>query len=106
MLLPLAPAMKLIGMLKGVPTLVAKDLHALLARTPFHFQHLPPLQAQEPRVRKVKGNGETRNAIGRKPLAGKPDVGTKPKAPLVEFVVKLVDAILQPGSFQLDAQVS
>ena len=54
------------------------------------------LEPAEPRVGEVERNREAGDVIGRKPVVGQPDVRLEPEQSLVELVIDLVDAALQP----------
>src|ERR1043166_924189 len=54
--------------IERVSGLVTEDAHALRIRAAFDFQHLPTFELHQSRMRQVKRDGDTRHAVGRKPL--------------------------------------
>src|SRR5688572_9891166 len=53
----------------------------------------------------VERNGKARDVVGRKPVVRQPDVRLEPEQSLVELIVELFDAALQPGAFNGKAEV-
>jgi hypothetical protein len=84
-----------VGVVEGVTRLVAQELHAGRASTALHFEHLATLECDEPGVRQVEGNGESRDAVGREPVRGEPDVGP-------EADPRALEAAREPVQTRLD----
>src|SRR4030095_10563951 len=70
---PRRSASKGICVVDCVSRFMPNDLQALLGITPFDFEHLGQLQLGQARVRKIEGNRDARNAVGREPLVGQPE---------------------------------
>jgi hypothetical protein len=104
-LLPATAPLQLVRMLKGVPRLVTHDPHAFGARRTFNVQKLVVLETPQARMRQVKRNGETRNVCRREPVVAQPDVRPEAEEPLIQFRVQPLDALLQPGSLDREAEV-
>ena len=78
--LPVAPAMQAIGVGERVPGLVAHELEAVFLGAALDFEHHVLFETLEARVREIKGNGETGDAVGRKPFIRQPAVRAELKA--------------------------
>ena len=88
-LAPAPAAVQAVRGVDGVAGLVAQDAHALPSRAAFDFEHLLTLEFSQPFVREVKRVGDTRDAVGRKPLAGEPYVRLVPDAASLQLVMEL-----------------
>ena len=80
-LLPPPPLPQLVGVVDGVPGLVAQDLHAPLGRAAFDLEHLRPLELLEPGMRQVERDRDARDAVGREPLRRQPEMRLEPAQP-------------------------
>ena len=98
-------ALQLISVLNRVAGLVPHDSRELITRAPFDIEHLTPLESNEPRMREIEGNRETRHALRRKPFLGEPDVRANTKSAALERLVERIYARLQPGPFYSKAKV-
>jgi len=65
------------GIVNRVSRFMPQNAHAFTFPSAFHFKHLRTFQLHQPGVRQIKWNRETRDAVGREPFLGKPDVRAK-----------------------------
>ena len=63
-------------------------------------------ELNQPRVRKVKGQRNSGNALGRKPFVAEITRRAKREAAPIEFSVELADQLLQRGIFYAYRQVA
>src|SRR4029079_19084708 len=79
--LPLAAALKIEGVLDGVPQLMSQQPHARLSRRPLRFEHLRALETRELGVREVEWQSDARHPGRREQLIGKPEWRMEAKGP-------------------------
>src|SRR5262249_10385173 len=104
-LLPAAAAMQLIGLLHHVSGLMAQDAHALGPGATLDLDDHLLLELHQPRVRQEEGDRDPRGAFGAEPFARKPGVRSHPDAAFRKLLMQPVEAVLEPGAFQLDLEV-
>ena len=88
-----------------VADLVPQNPQARLVGAPFDFQHLRLLQLHQPRMREVKRNRHSRNAVGTEPVGRQPEVRAEPHPLELQFVVHPLDAFLQRCAVDADRQI-
>ena len=90
-LLTAPPLAQLVGVVDGVPGLVAQDLHAPLGRAAFDLEHLRALELLEAGMRQVERDRHARDAVGREPLGRQPEMRLEPAQPAgVELGLQLL----------------
>src|SRR5690349_8814909 len=87
-------------------SLVPQDAHALLVGSPFNFQHLPPLELHQPRVREVKRNRDAGHTVRRKPLLGQPDVRFEANAAGIKLAVEPFYVGFEKGALDFYRQIA
>ena len=92
---PAPPPPQAIRRVEGMTGFVAQDAHEPVAVAPFHFAHETPLDAAEARMRKIEGDGDAGNAVGREPLLRQPAVRPKTDAAGGEFSIQPPDRLLE-----------
>src|SRR5688572_28774428 len=105
-LLPMPPATQAEGVLDGMPCLVPQDAHARLRIAAFHFQHLGQFELGEPGMGEVERNPDAGHIIRTEPFIGQPKMGTKAKAPAIEFLVQLRDTVFHIAARDFDIKVA
>ena len=95
-----AAALQLEGVVEGVTDLVAQQLEALGVRAPLHFQHLPALQAHQPRVREEEWQGHAHHAVRAEPFLRQPKARADTEIPPGKLCQHLLDGSFQPGSLE------
>src|SRR5579862_5526964 len=74
---PASPGVKAESIIDSVARLVPQNTHTLAFTGAFHFQHLRSFQLHQAGMSQIKRNGESRDAVRRKPLFTEPDVRPK-----------------------------
>src|SRR4051794_17309391 len=75
--------------------LVPEDTHTFDIGSTFDFQHLPAFELDQPWMRQVEGNGDSRYAVRCKPFFGKPYVGTKANASVFQLSIEAFHPLLE-----------
>ena len=99
--MPLAFEMQTKGVVDGVTGLVTQDAHALDVSAAFDFQHLFSFQLHQSRMGQIKGNGESRNSVGREPFGRQPHMRFETDTAIVQLAVEPFDVRFEKRS--LDA---
>lgn len=92
-------------MLDGVPAFVPENLHAFSVRSAFDLEQLGPLEAHEPGVGEVEGNGDSWDAAWGEPFVGQPGVGPDGEPPCLQFPKQLLDILFEPTSLDPEIEV-
>ena len=92
---PLAAAAQAepVGVLDGVPRLVAQEPHAPLGRAALDLEHVGQLEPGQPGVGEVEGDGDPGHAVGAVPLVGEPEVRPEAEPEGLQLAVELVDPV-------------
>ena len=106
MFAPLLATMQAEGVLNRVARFVAEQPQAIGPVATLDLEDLRALEALEPGVREIEGDRDAWDAVGREPFLGEPAVGAHAQISRPEFLVESLDRTLEPGSFELEAQVT
>ena len=68
--------------------------------------HHALLEAHQPRVREIEGDGDSRDPVGSVPAIGEPEVRAEVEASGFEFRVEFFDAVFEDGPFDFDTQIA
>src|SRR5205085_6123925 len=103
--LPAPSALQLIGMLHHVAGLMTKDAHALRGGAAFHLDDLFALEPHQARMREMKRERDTGRGVGAEPFARNPGVRLDPDVALLELVVEIAQADLEPRALHRDLEI-
>ncbi len=85
---------------------VAQYPHQPIAVAAFHLAHEAPLDAHQPPVRQIEGNGDSGYAVRREPFLRKPTMRPKSYSPHLELAVQAQDSLLQLRPENRELQVA
>src|SRR5262245_519053 len=105
-LLPAPATLQLVGMLYGMARLMTENGHALGPGAALDVEHHFLLDLHQAGMSEIERDRNTRRAFRTEPLARYPRVRPQPDAPLLEFFIKIIEAILEPGAFDRNPQTA
>ena len=74
-----------------MPRFVTQDAHAFDVGAAFDFAHKLPFEFHQPRMREIKRNGKTGNAVRREPFGRQPHMRLVTNAAIIQLAVKTFD---------------
>src|SRR5690242_21364247 len=93
-------------MLDRMAGLMTKDGHALGPGAALDVEHHLLLELHQSRMSEIERDRNAGRTARTEPLARYPGVRPQPDAALFQLLIESIDAVLEPGAFDHDAQAA